>query len=197
MKGWGFWAVGVIIVIALVGFHVSDHGEGYFEPVADVYLTLDERATEEHCFEGTRIACERERTGYRVRGGTLRARVTGVSDLGDVGGVHRAAVSIQVNFDLDNHYDGWGWSRLDRPVLYGAVEAASTTGEGMHRHVEGDGDITFLRAIAPPRAGTRYAPVFDRSCSTDYGHDLCRFRATVPITGATEYVRIHLRERFR
>jgi hypothetical protein len=195
VKGAGFWVAAIAFVIIAIWWHT---GTDYFEPVADVYLTLDEHATEEHCFEGTRIACERERTGYRVRGGTLRARVTSISDLGNEAGVHRAAVSIQVNFDLDNRYQGWGWSRFDRPILYGWVQAASAAGEGTHRHVGEDGDITFLHALAPPtRSASRYAPGFDGSCSTDYRHDLCRFRTTLPITGATEYVRIHLRERFR
>lgn len=199
MKGAGFWIGCAIVVVALVGFHVSDEGDGYFEPVADVYLTLDEHATREHCFEGTtRLACERERTGYRVRGGTLRARVASTHDLGIENGVHRAYASIVVSFDINSRYGGWGWSRLDRPVLYGWVEAASDVGEATHRHTEGDGNITFLQPIGPPATSTtRYAPVFDRSCSTDYRHDLCRFRATLPITGSTEYVNIHLRERFR
>ncbi|MCE9586501.1 hypothetical protein K8R04_04270 [Candidatus Uhrbacteria bacterium] len=199
MKGPWFWVVGAVIAITLIGFHVTSHGEGYFEPAANVYLPLDAHATEEHCFEGTtRIVCERARTGFAVRGGTLRVRVTGISDLGIENGVHRADAIVQVSFDIDGHYDGWGWSRFDRPILYGAVTGARSVGEGSHRHVEAHGDPVLLEAIPPPYGGdTRYAPTLGGSCSTDTRHDLCRFRATVPITGDTNYLQIHLRERFR
>jgi hypothetical protein len=191
MKGAGFWVAAVALVIVSIAWYRG------FDPVADVNLTLDEHATEEHCFEGTtRIYCERARTGYTVRGGTLRARVTGISDLGTENGVHRAYVNVHVSFDIDRSYRGWGLSDLDRPILYGFVTGAQSVGEGMRRHTEDVGEIALLSPIAPPPR-TRYAPIVSGACSTDYRHDLCRFRAMVPITGDTSYLRIHLRERFR
>lgn len=195
MKGAGFWVGAVALVIVAIAWHT---GFNYFDPVANVFLTLDAHATEEHCFEGTtRINCEQARTGYDVRGGTLRARVTGVSDLGAANGVHRAVASVQVAFDIDDRYRGWGWSDLDRPILYGYVIGARSAGEGTHRHVELLGEPTLLDPIAPPAGRSRYAPILVGACSTDYRHDQCRFRAMVPITGDTRYLRIHLRERFR
>ena len=194
MKGAGFWVAAAALVIVSIAWHT---GFDYFDPVANVYLTLDEHATEEHCFEGTtRIDCERARTGYEVRGGTLRARVTGISDLGHERGVHRAFASVEITFHVDGQYRGWGWSSLDRPILYGFVTGAQSVGEGMHRHTQDVGEIALLEPIAPPLR-TRYAPIVSGACSTDYRHDLCRFRAMVPITGDTSYLRIHLRERFR
>jgi len=194
MKNLGMWlGIGGFIIIG-IAWHT---GFDYFEPVADVYLTIDENAMAEHSFDLAR--------GYHVRGGELTARVTQMRDLGRVNGVHHAELVIEVGFDIDNSYQGWGWSRFDRPILYGWVQGAHGAGEGMHRHVESEGDIVFLNILAPrsrpastgaPRR-TRYAPALDGSCSTDYQHDLCGFRATLPITGTTEYVRIHLRERFR
>lgn len=195
MKGVGVWVwVGAAaFVIIAIAMHT---GSGYFDPVANVYLTLDESATSEHCFEGTRNVCEQARTGYEVRGGTLRARVTGIADLGVENGIHRAYASVQIDFD--NRYDGWGWSRFDRPILYGFIVGARDVGEGSRRHTETVGDVSMLSPIPPPAGPeTRYAPTLQGSCSTDYQHDLCRFSATVPITGDTQYLQIHLRERFR
>lgn len=205
MKGWGFWAAAILIAVLLIGFHVSDHGENYFEPVADVYLALDAHARDEHCYEGARIHCERERTGYTVRGGTLRARVIGINDLGTERGIHRAYATVQVDFDINHGYDGWGWSRFDRPTIWGFIAPARTVGEETRRRVEARDEVAMLNALPPPRRPadapstwrTRYAPVINGSCSTDYGHDLCRFRGTVPITGDDHYLLIHLRERFR
>lgn len=189
MKGWGFWVVAALVVMTLVGFHVSNHNESYFEPVADVYLTLDDNASAIHSFDRAR--------GYRVRGGTLTARVIEVYDLGMTDHVHRAFVDLEIGFDIDNRYDGWGWSRLDRPILYGWVQGARGVGEGETRHVEHADDLTFLSPIHPPAGRTRYAPSLDGSCSTDYRHDWCRYFVRLPITGDDTYVNIHLRERFR
>jgi len=202
MKDLWFWIAGAVILVTLAGFHVTSHGDGFFAPVVDVYLPLDDgHATEEHCFEGTtQISCERSRTGYTVRGGTLRARVIAFTDQGVVNGIHRAIAIVQMQFDIDGRYDGWGVTRFDRPILGGYVVGARSIGEGIHRHVEAQDDVALLDALPPPDPsdrGSRYAPTLIGSCSTDYRHDLCRFRATVPITGDTNYLQIQLRERFR
>ncbi len=197
MKGAAFWIVGVIIVIVLVGFHVTDNNEGYFEPVADVYMELDVNARAMHTYDHAR--------GYRVRGGTLTAHVIGVERIESEDGVRRANVNVEVGFAIDNHYHGWGWSRLDRPIIYGWLQGARGVGEDSHRHTESVDGITFLSPIPAPmrpsgadrRWRTRYAPSLHGSCSTDYRHDWCRWNATLPITGDVTYVNIHMRERFR
>lgn len=196
MKGPLFWVIGAVIVAMMVAFHVSDHGDGIIDPIANVHLLLDENATLEHCYEGRQISCPRERTGYSVRGGTLRTSVS-IFDLGIEDGVHRATAVVDVDFDVDQHYDGFGWSRLERPILYGAIRPARAIGEGMHRHMETYGDVTPLHPLPPPDRYGPYAPIVSGACSTDTSHDLCRFRAAVPITGETTHLLIHLRERFR
>lgn len=194
-----FWTCFAIVVVISIGYHVTGNNESYFAPVADVYLPLNEHARDEHCFEGAMIVqCGRERSGYNVRGGTLRARVIAISDLGTVNGEHRASVMVQAMFDIVNSYHGWGWSQFDRPTIYGFIAPARAVGEGSSRSVENGDDVTVFSALPPPVAGvSRYAPVMHGSCSTDYRHDLCRFRGTVTISGDDQYIRIHLRERFR
>lgn len=157
MKGPGltFWIAAVVVVVLGIYFHVSGHHESYFSPVVDVTLPLDERATSKQCFEGS-----------TVRGGRACIQVTGISDLGVENGIHRAYANVEVDFDLDPRYDGWGWSRFERPTLAGFIA-------GPH-------DVTSL--------GT---------CSTDYQHNRCRFRALVPLVGDTPSLHIQLREAFR
>jgi len=193
-----FWAVLAVIIVMSIWHHVTSNNEGYFAPVADVYLALDEHARDAHCFEGVRIRCARERTGYTVRGGTLTAQVTQVNDLGTVNGTHRAEVTVEAMFDIVNGYSGWGFTRFDRPTIYGFLSPARAVGEGTSRRVEAGDDLAIFRALPPPAGSvTAYAPEFQGSCSTDYRHDLCRFQGTVSITGADQYIRIHLRERYR
>ena len=182
--GIGFWVIALGLVIIGIAMHA---GTDYFQPAADVILQLDQHATEGH--------------DYAVRGGTLRARVTGIANVDVDENGHRlygegvrGYASVEVDFAIDKSYDGWGWSSFERPILYGFI---SGTEQG--------GDVTPLSPIPPPTRpahaptnwSTRYAPTLQGACSTDYGHDLCRFRATVPLTGETHSLQIHLREYFR
>ncbi len=179
-------------VLLSIFTHIYDRGDDYFSPVADVYLELDHNSRAEHTFSLQR--------GHAVRGGAVTARVVALRDLGDSGGVHRAEVDLLIGFNLDETYDGWGWSRLERPNIYGWAAAARPEGEGSHRHTRLSGEMTFLRNRLLPTSETlhsRHAPTYSGSCYTDYGHDLCEWMVTVPVTGEDRYIRVQLRERFR
>ena len=186
MRGPGiwFWVIALGLAVTAIAMHA---GTDYFTPAANVSFPLDQHAAEGH--------------DYAVRGGTLHARVTGFTNI-DVdengrrlyGDGVRGYASVEVDFAIDKSYGGWGWSSLERPILYGFIIGT-----------ERGGDVTLLTPIPPPtrpaRApshwSTRYAPTLQGACSTDYGHDLCRFRATVPLTGETRSLQICLREYFR